>query len=127
MGSAAYAAPEILANEHYVGPATDVWSLGVIMYTLLTGKQPFDQSGNQATFFQKVQLAEFEMPEFVSVGTESFVRCFLELWGSVNGMQKTAMRREAFSKCRTAIILKLHFSSSRGSRYDSQHTEAESS
>lgn len=109
MGSAAYAAPEILANEHYVGPATDVWSLGVIMYTLLTGKQPFDQSGNQATFFQKVQLAEFEMPEFVSVGTESFVRCFLKLWGSVNEIQKTAMRREALRKCKNGHHSKIAF------------------
>jgi serine/threonine protein kinase len=68
VGSAAYAAPEILANEQYVGPATDVWSLGVIMYTLLVGKQPFDHSGNQATFFLKVQAAEFEMPDFISPG-----------------------------------------------------------
>jgi serine/threonine protein kinase len=70
VGSAAYAAPEILANEQYVGPATDVWSLGVIMYTLLVGKQPFDHSGNQATFFQKVQAAEFEIPGFISKGIQ---------------------------------------------------------
>ena len=38
------------------------------MYTLLAGKQPFDHSGNQTVFFQKVQSAEYEVPDFLSSG-----------------------------------------------------------
>ncbi len=37
VGSPAYTAPEIVANEKYSGPAADVWSLGVIIYTIITG------------------------------------------------------------------------------------------
>ncbi|KNC70808.1 hypothetical protein SARC_16664, partial [Sphaeroforma arctica JP610] len=66
VGSAAYAAPEILANEQYVGPATDAWSFGVVLFSLLSGKQPFDSNGNQLMFYKKVQNAEYEMPSNIS-------------------------------------------------------------
>jgi len=40
-GSIHYAAPEILRGHHYVGPPTDVWSLGVVLYAFLVGRFPF--------------------------------------------------------------------------------------
>eukprot|EP01134_Creolimax_fragrantissima_P003559 CFRG3559T1 len=78
VGSAAYAAPEILANEQYVGPATDVWSFGVVLYSLLSGKQPFDSSGNQLLFYKKVQQAEFEMPHDFSDDAKHLIRLILQ-------------------------------------------------
>ncbi|EDQ89058.1 uncharacterized protein MONBRDRAFT_25627 [Monosiga brevicollis MX1] len=39
VGSPAYCAPEILANQKYIGPMADVWSLGVIIFTILTGQR----------------------------------------------------------------------------------------
>src|SRR5262249_54455377 len=42
LGTPAYAAPEQLDPAFgAVGPATDTWALGVILYEMLTGRKPF--------------------------------------------------------------------------------------
>ncbi|XP_032171659.1 testis-specific serine/threonine-protein kinase 5-like [Mustela erminea] len=40
-GSVAYAAPEILMSKKYHGEPADLWSLGIILYAMVSGKLPF--------------------------------------------------------------------------------------
>ena len=40
-GTPAYIAPEILENKGYEGPPVDVWSSGVVLYSMLSGTVPF--------------------------------------------------------------------------------------
>ncbi|XP_016053054.1 PREDICTED: serine/threonine-protein kinase MARK2-like [Miniopterus natalensis] len=40
-GTVPYMAPEILKLQPYEGPKADVWSMGVILYRILTGELPF--------------------------------------------------------------------------------------
>ncbi|ORY95987.1 hypothetical protein BCR42DRAFT_430612 [Absidia repens] len=43
-GSLYFAAPELLRARHYVGPEVDVWSFGVVLYVLVCGRVPFDDT-----------------------------------------------------------------------------------
>ena len=47
MGTPEYMAPEQIRGER-VGPATDVYALGVVAYTLLAGHTPFEASSARA-------------------------------------------------------------------------------
>lgn len=41
-GSDDYAAPEVIMGQPYDGRSTDAWSLGVLLYSLLESRLPFD-------------------------------------------------------------------------------------
>jgi MAP/microtubule affinity-regulating kinase len=43
-GSVSYVAPEIIKNIKYVGPEIDIWSMGVILYTLVCGRLPWPET-----------------------------------------------------------------------------------
>ncbi|KAF8155680.1 hypothetical protein B0H34DRAFT_751703 [Crassisporium funariophilum] len=63
-GSPHYASPEIVNGEKYEGNATDIWSCGVILYALLTGRLPFDDK-NVRTLLSKVKSGKYEMPAWI--------------------------------------------------------------
>jgi len=48
-GSLNYAASEIVSNKSYTGPEVDIFSLGGVLYTMLTGRLPFGSAVNRTT------------------------------------------------------------------------------
>ena len=45
MGSPAYMSPEqVVGDQSLIGPASDIYSLGIVIYEMLTGKVPFQGS-----------------------------------------------------------------------------------
>ena len=41
-GTPAYAAPEMILGEKYQGPEVDIWSMGVVLYSMIAGQFPFE-------------------------------------------------------------------------------------
>lgn len=62
-----YASPEMLACKKYLGVETDIWSLGIILYTLLCGGLPFDDD-DERVMKDLIQKGEYEEPEWLSEG-----------------------------------------------------------
>lgn len=49
-GTPNYIAPEVLTNKEGHSFEVDIWSIGVIMYTLLVGKPPFQTNDVEETY-----------------------------------------------------------------------------
>ena len=64
-GSPNYAAPELINGKHYNGAAIDIWSSGVILYTLLTGTLPFNEKQTNK-LYQKIRECKYVFPESMS-------------------------------------------------------------
>ncbi|XP_037051319.1 tribbles homolog 2-like [Bradysia coprophila] len=76
-GCPAYVSPEILkANTTYSGKAADMWSLGVILYTMLIGRYPFNDS-EHASLFAKISRGQFVIPECLTSKARCIIRSLL--------------------------------------------------
>lgn len=61
-GTLAYSAPELLLGEPYDGTKVDVWGLGLMLYILLYGGNPFMQINDNETL-TKILDCSFATPE----------------------------------------------------------------
>ena len=67
VGSPFYVAPEVL-NAQY-GKECDLWSLGIMMFTMIAGTYPFYGRTNQE-LFNAIKLGKFKFDE--------------KLWGNIS-------------------------------------------
>ncbi|KAI8144591.1 kinase-like domain-containing protein [Fennellomyces sp. T-0311] len=76
-GSPHYASPEIVRGKHYYGPATDVWSCGVILYAMLTGHLPFDDD-SVSRLLAKIKTGRYiPLPSTVSREARDLIKSML--------------------------------------------------
>lgn len=76
-GCPAYVAPEVLrSGRAYSGKAADIWSLGVLLYTMLVGRYPFNDA-EHASLFAKISRGQFAVPEGLSPRARCLIRSLL--------------------------------------------------
>ena len=76
-GSPAYAAPEVMSGRTYDGKAADMWSCGILLYSLVTGELPWKQ-GNQVHVMAQIQNGSYEIPSGVSTFCSDLISKLLQ-------------------------------------------------
>ena len=78
QGTLAYMSPEQASGQaDAIDTRTDVYSLGVILYQLLTGKFPYDMSSTAAQILRSIECAEPIRPRSVSEKFNSEVEAII--------------------------------------------------
>lgn len=75
-GTVEYMSPEVIARQGHTKSA-DFWSLGVVMFEMLTGVLPFHGENRKETMHQIVKI-KLSMPLYLSLEAQSLLRCLFK-------------------------------------------------
>ena len=64
-GTPSYMPPEIINKEKYIAQFSDIWSLGILLYTMLCGNFPFI-ANNENELFEKINQGYYQIPNYIS-------------------------------------------------------------
>ncbi|KAF5944052.1 hypothetical protein HYC85_018129 [Camellia sinensis] len=67
-GTPNYVAPEVINNKGYDGAKADLWSCGVILFVLMAGYLPFEESNLMALYKKRITIAEVIENEWFKKG-----------------------------------------------------------
>lgn len=87
-GTTVYMAPEITERKVYDGFKIDVWALGVILYTIMTGSMPFDEDDQTKVKWKIIN----EMPDFSSDAITEDARDLLTRLLSKNPAERPSVK-----------------------------------
>ncbi|CAB3409490.1 unnamed protein product [Caenorhabditis bovis] len=77
-GSPAYAAPELIQGLPYKGNEADIWSMGILLYTLLVGALPFEDD-NLQVMYRKIQSGRYYEPDWLSPLSKQLLRSMIQV------------------------------------------------
>lgn len=79
-GTPNYIAPEILEGKDGHSFEVDVWSIGVIIYTMITGRPPFECKDVKSTY-KKILANSYSYPELVPIseGAKAIIQEILQV------------------------------------------------
>ncbi|CAL9077148.1 unnamed protein product [Musa acuminata var. zebrina] len=76
-GTPNYVAPEVVKDKGYDGAMADLWSCGVILFVLMAGYLPFEDS-NLVSLYKKIFKADFSCPSWISASAKKLIQRILD-------------------------------------------------
>ncbi|GMH26072.1 hypothetical protein Nepgr_027915 [Nepenthes gracilis] len=96
-GTPNYVAPEVINNKGYDGAKADLWSCGVILFVLMAGYLPFEDS-NLMSLYKKIHKADFTCPPWFSSSAKRLIQRILEPNPSMRITTAEVIENEWFKK-----------------------------
>jgi MAP/microtubule affinity-regulating kinase len=103
-GTPSYMAPEIIAKKEYNGPSVDVWALGVLLYTMVTGSYPF-KGENEHELYTKIGSAKYDTPLIVSRDCRELIKKMLQVDPSKRPMCEEVLKDGFMVKPKNVLTL----------------------
>ncbi|KAF9417523.1 Map microtubule affinity-regulating kinase, partial [Entomortierella beljakovae] len=75
-GSLPYYSPEIARGSNYTGPEVDIWCLGVVLYRMVVGRDPF-VGATKRDVKRQITQEGFYPPTFLSIGLQNTLTTIL--------------------------------------------------
>ncbi len=64
VGTLSYMSPEqVLGLQEQIGPRTDIWALGILLYELICGRRPFD-CADKKQLSEQIKKADLDLPPY---------------------------------------------------------------
>lgn len=100
-GCPVYVSPEILQNSScYSGFLADVWSLGVILYTMILGCYPFHDT-NINSLFLLIRQGRYHIPAAISSAAKCLIKNILRMKPSERASAGEILVHPWFKYCET--------------------------
>ncbi|KAK4767575.1 hypothetical protein SAY86_015325 [Trapa natans] len=103
-GTPAYVAPEVINMKGYDGAKADIWSCGVVLYVLMAGYLPF-QDSNLMGMYKRIIKSDFKCPPWFPQEVRTLLSKILDPNPStritVEKIRENSWFRRGFKQCQT--------------------------
>ncbi|KAL8153219.1 hypothetical protein V2J09_010979 [Rumex salicifolius] len=96
-GTPNYVAPEVIRKKGYDGAKADLWSCGVILFVLMAGYLPFEDT-NLMALYKKILKADFTCPAWFSSSAKRLIMRILDPNPSTRTTIAEVIENEWFKK-----------------------------
>ena len=77
-GSLCFAAPEMISGKKYNGLTVDIWSSGVILFSMICGFLPFQEEDTKL-LYEKIVKGKYQVPYYVSQEAGDLIQKILNI------------------------------------------------